>query len=91
MGMNIKRFIYRNMLLIKYYIYDFNRFRRWSSAISGENTQAKMRARMILRIHSIEKGLSLEDARLGFGMDNIKLLIELFQVKKYCKVSLYKL
>lgn len=75
--MNIKRFIYRNLVLIKYYLYDFNRFRKWSSAISGKNTQEKMRAWMILRIHSVEKGLSLEDVRLGFGLDNIKLLIEL--------------
>lgn len=79
--MTIKRFIYRNMVLIKYFMYDFNRFRKWSSAVSGENTQEKMRARLILLIHSVEKGLSLEDVRLGFGFKNINMLIDF--VKKY--------
>jgi len=69
--------IYRNLVLIKYYIYDYDRYRKWSSAITGENTQKKMAARLILQIHSIEKGLSLEDVRFGFGLDNIKSMIEL--------------
>lgn len=85
--MSVKRIIYRNSVLIKNYIYDYVRYQKWSSAVSGENSQDKMAARMILRIHSIEKGLSLEDIRLGFGIDNIKLMIEL--MKKYYELYGY--
>ncbi len=85
--MFIIKIIYHNLVLINNYIYDYVRYQKWSSAISGENTQEKMKARMIIRIHTIEKGLSLENTRLGFGFDNIKLMIVL--MKKYYELYGY--
>ena len=57
----------RILALIRAFAYDLRRFYRHSSAISGPVSQAKLRARITIDYHRIEKGLSLPNIRTGFG------------------------
>ena len=46
------------------------------------DVEAKLRSRIYIQSHIIEKGLSLKDVRLGFGVPKVKQLLS--YVEKYC-------
>lgn len=62
--------------LLKSYYYDYKRFFALSGTISS-NTETKLIKKIITRYHMIEKGLTMPEARLGFGKDAIILLCDL--------------
>jgi nitroreductase len=53
------------------YIYDFNRFRRHSTALDPHVSPAAERAQLTKIYHRIEKGLALPEPRIGFGRDTV--------------------
>lgn len=62
--------------LLKAYKYDRKRFFAFSG-ITSSNTETKLIKNIITRYHVIEKGLTMPEARLGFGKDAILLLCDL--------------
>ncbi len=62
--------------LLKAYYYDYKRFFVFSGTTSN-NTETKLIENIITRYHMIEKGLTMSEARLGFGKDAILSLCEL--------------
>ena len=67
----------RKLSLFSNYYYDYKKMVKYSSAVSLYNTKDKLAARIIMMSHGIEKGLSLENTRLGFGLTKIIHLSEL--------------
>lgn len=53
--------------LLGQYWYDARRFDRHRMRIDGRAGDRQLRGRLLQKAHSIEKGLSLPDIRLGFG------------------------
>lgn len=70
------RILKRVALLLINYVYDFYRYFRFSSSVFRGNSEEKLRAIITAHYHSIEKGLSLRNPRPGFGIDEIKKLID---------------
>lgn len=66
---------YRKSKLLLNYYYDYRRFTRFSSAVHWGDNRFKLESLIMMRLHGIEKGLSLEQPRLGFGQ---KALADLF-------------
>lgn len=62
--------------LLKAYNYDYKRFFVFSGT-SSSNTETKLIKNIITRYHVIEKGLTMAEARMGFGKDAILLLCDL--------------
>jgi nitroreductase len=61
--------------LIRNYYYDFRRFFQWSSVnYKVIDTQTKLRAKITMDYHRLEKGLALKQPRVGFGKDVIERL-----------------
>lgn len=48
-----------------------------NSCLLDEDGEAKLQSRIALRYHIIEKGLTMPHMRLGFGQENIRILIAL--------------
>ncbi|WP_353948979.1 nitroreductase family protein [Sporolactobacillus sp. Y61] len=70
---------FTSITLIKNYIYDFRRYRKYSGTLNILNDQKKNDAYIIYIYHAIEKGMSLPEPRIGFGKDKVKLLINLIE------------
>lgn len=69
-------------LLINYlrflanYFYDLNRFRENSGTINEFKSQSIHEARLIFHYHQLEKGLSLKEPRVGFGVKKAEAFIK---------------
>lgn len=92
----IKRIIPSTLLLkIKYiklvykllinYLYDFNRYKKYSGTIKQYDKKEKLEAFIIHTYHNIEKGLALKNTKIGFGAEKINYLISLLTkyIQKY--------
>ncbi len=66
------RFIAMKVLVNEYFLLA----RHMGSTTNLYNNQKKLRARLIMNAHSIEKGLSLKNIRLGYGKAKILLLLK---------------
>lgn len=62
--------------LIKAYFYDCKRYMAYS-ATNNIDSRVNLEAQIIKGYHSIEKGLTMPEIRLGFGGDKIMSLIDL--------------
>ncbi len=74
--------------------YDFQRFKRWSSATTRSSARLNLRALIAMNTHNIEKGLSLKEPRAGFGLDRIRTLMgdvreykQLYGADDVCEVA----
>ncbi len=67
------------------YIYDIKRYLKYSTTIKSPKTFKQLESRIFAHCHVIEKGLSLDDTRLGYGKDIINSLIELLNKYKFHK------
>lgn len=66
---------------IQMYYYDFSRFWKFNfNKKLNKLNKKQLESRMIKTYHSIEKGLSYNNFRYGFGESNIVLLISLLKV-----------
>lgn len=84
---------YQNRIaLVKGSIIDFRRYKKYCLWINEDpTTYENLRALIIKNYHSIEKGLSYEEIRNGFGSEPINQLIkllELYTLKKYPKTDI---
>ncbi len=70
----IKEFINFKRLRTEY-IYDIRRYFKYSDYFFN-NSEKRCLMRIIHRYHPIEKGLTMPEMRLGFGNDNIRMLIK---------------
>lgn len=70
---------------IQNYYYDFKRFTIHSGTYDESKNKEISESRLIFQYHQIEKGLSLKNPRIGFGVDKINVLIDSIQkyVEKY--------
>ena len=68
--------------LIGIFYYDYSRYKKYSSTINNSTNYENLLALINIRYHSIEKGLSYKNIRLGFGKDVIRELLELLDI--YC-------
>lgn len=56
--------------------YDFWRYSRFSSSVFRGDSEEKLRALITIHYHSIEKGLSLNNPRPGFGVAAVDTLVD---------------
>lgn len=68
--------------LISIFYYDYGRYKKHSSTINNSTNYENLLALINIRYHSIEKGLSYKNTRLGFGKDVIRELLEFLDI--YC-------
>ncbi len=83
----IKRTIYKFRLL-KYYFYDYKQYSKSSFGFKKKPTYENLRAKITLHYHSLEKGLSNLNIRLGFGERALKNLfhaLEEYKMNKFPK------
>jgi nitroreductase len=71
----IKRWVKDTYSLLICNIYDCNRFVKYSSTYSSLS-EDRMLGKLILYYHVIEKGLSFENRRVGFGVSVLENLID---------------
>jgi nitroreductase len=57
------------------YLYDFRRYRRWSATVQTEDSRENLWARIMMEAHRLEKGLSLQNPRPGFGRPAVDRLL----------------
>ena len=67
---------------ILHYLYDLKLFWKYSGAFRGNSRQHRI-ARLIMLYHSLEKGLSLDSPRQGFGAEKVSALV--IELKAYLK------
>lgn len=67
--------------LARGYFYDFNRYRKYDVDMHKVSSQERLRAALLKKSHSLEKGLSLSEPRVGFGSSHVLGLLRL--VRKY--------
>lgn len=60
--------------ILRLYLYDYKRYIKYSGIVETKNS---ILARIIMHYHVVEKGLTMPDRHLGFGVDNLKELIAL--------------
>jgi len=77
--------IYENIIVFFDYTYDIFRYYRYSGMTLNFKNKKKLRSVITINYHAIEKGLSLNDPRSGFGQPVLKRLI--YFINMY--VSLY--
>ena len=58
------------------YISDYLRYVRYSGVMGAASNKDTLIASIIAKYHSIEKGLTMPDTRLGFGGNHIESLVE---------------
>lgn len=68
---------YFRFMLIYDYIYDYKRFKKYSTAINNHKNFEQIISKIVIYYHVIEKGLSLKNTRLGFGKEKIHVLLDL--------------
>ncbi len=61
--------------ILKAYLYDYKRYLKYSTTIDM-NSSIKLEGIIIKGYHTIEKGLTMPEPRLGFGQDKIKSLVK---------------
>ncbi|MGB4415531.1 MAG: nitroreductase family protein [Paludibacter sp.] len=68
------------------YLYDLNRYLKYTDAF-GSDIETNLISRIIRNYHVIEKGLTMPEARLGFGRNNLITLVMdcLKYIQKYGK------
>jgi len=71
--------------ILESYIYDIKRYLKYSTTIKSAKTFKQLESRIFAHCHVIEKGLSLNETRLGYGKDIINSLIELLKKYKFHK------
>lgn len=77
--------------LSKLYAYDFNRFIKNSNVYQTFDTENKLKGKLTIYYHVLEKGLTMPDTRLGFGEPVVLELIDMMNMyldKKYNLSSL---
>lgn len=74
-----------NFKLVRLVTYDFFRYKNHSFGISNNKDRDYMRARIIINYHSIEKGLSNINPKMGFGKRPVKNLVDL--LNEYVKLG----
>jgi nitroreductase len=81
----IRKQVLHRASAIRQYIYDIDRYIRHSNAffVYQHDTQEKIKAKLTINYHIIEKGLTMPDTRLGFGENAIYEL--LFFLNEYLK------
>jgi len=57
------------------FLYDYRTYRSFSSVRKRFETQPKLRAKIVIGYHKIEKGLSLREPRPGFGVAAVNQLV----------------
>jgi nitroreductase len=70
----------QSMALFRNYIYDFFRYQKYSLATSSPTSLEHFEAKIAVRYHNIEKGLTLKHVRLGFGRVKIEQLFQLLDL-----------
>ncbi|SJN37906.1 putative NADH dehydrogenase/NAD(P)H nitroreductase [Marinilactibacillus psychrotolerans 42ea] len=80
----IKRSIYKFRLL-NYFMYDYRQYSKHSFGFTRKPTYENLRAKITLHYHSIEKGLSNINVRLGFGEKALKNLVHVLEEYKNCE------
>lgn len=72
---------------VRNYIGEFRAYNRERKQVveSGKNLHERLKARIVRYVHSIEKGLSIQNPRLGFGYDKIKTLYD--WIKSYIAIE----
>lgn len=63
--------------VIRYYVLDMIRYVRYSGIFHKKNTEIKFISDIIMSYHVLEKGLTMPDMRLGFGVERVNALIDL--------------
>ena len=84
-GMLLRGIFYR-MRLLTYYYSDYRRFVRYSFGFYKNKSFGNLRAKLTLHYHSIEKGLSYTNIRLGFGktaLEKLLYTIKQYEIKSY--------
>lgn len=72
--------IFKYISLIVNYMYDLNRYFKYSDSPRKKSTISHLKSRMTENYHALEKGLSLKDVRLGFGRERIDELIDIMNL-----------
>lgn len=67
--------IYENILVFFDYLYDIGRYYRYSGMTFDLDNKEKLRAVITINYHVIEKGLSFDSPRLGFGQPVLRRLV----------------
>jgi nitroreductase len=70
----LRKYRYAAMLTANY-LFDFRRYLRHASILEYQQSPDKLRARIMIWTHSIEKGLALPEPRPGFGKETVKNLL----------------
>lgn len=63
--------------LLNEMIYHYRRFVRNFGRLGLKNNEKKFAADLRIRVHAIEKGLSLSNPRVGFGEEKVKTILEM--------------
>lgn len=80
----IKSYLFLLKQVVSVFYYDAKRYIKYSSLLKPYETQNKLLGRIVALYHVVEKGLTMPDMRLGFGIDNLYNLIrscEAYQTK----------
>ena len=72
---------------LRNYIGEFRAYNREREQVvsAGKNAQGRLMGRIVRYVHSVEKGMSIENPRPGFGYDKIKTLYG--WIKDYLKID----
>lgn len=82
------RAIFNKLKLFYYYFNDFNRFSKNAIGMNITNSYTNMQGLLVLYYHSIEKGLSHQKIKFGFGKNIINEFIDillLYEKSNYSK------
>lgn len=82
---HIKENLRANLKKYRNYLYDYNRFVKWSASEQKYASRLQAQALIIKEYHRIEKALALPDPRVPFGLTLVKELINIIQeyINKY--------
>ena len=81
----VGRLLLRGKESVVNYFYDAKRFLKYSSALQVGNDLEKVEAHIRAHCHSIERGLSLKNTKIGFGKDLLESLVALLH--RYIKLG----
>lgn len=80
----LKRWLFETYSLIICTFYDLSRFLKYSSTYKVDS-QERLLGKLILYYHALEKGLSFENSKPGFGLQVLESLID--AVNKYIDLN----
>jgi len=79
----IARYVLSLFRYTPHYLYDMHRFAKYSiNKISPCHNQTQLIARITTLYHVLEKGLTMPEPRLGFGLSRVSALIALLEMYK---------